>query len=214
MSWITDSKIFNASSNKSAILAASKSPINQELMRQVASYLSEDTIDELQSMEPKDIDVIKDEDIDDTAAEADAGKVDAPAPSHFSKSSEPQSKSLTEDMTELSDSGLPDERDTEVEVSESSEKSEEEPQQDVESSEAISVYDYNDLVDQLNSDDSTAGVRRVSNNDNEIWIYYSDDINLNNIMDSVIECVMKCCPNTDFNRLARSKNAIVFMENE
>lgn len=214
MSWITDSKIFNASSNKSAILAASKSPINQELMRQVASYLSEDTIEELQSMEPEveveDVDVDAEEGRD----EARSSDVAAPEPSHVSHSAPSgDSGSLTEEMGDLSDAGVPDAMD-DVDVTEVKEETTDAPTEEVESAESISIYDYNDLVDKLNSDESTAGVRRISDNNNEIWIYYSDDINLNNIMDSVIECVMKCCPNTDFNRLARSKNAIVFMENE
>lgn len=213
MSWITNSKVFAGSSNKEAILAASKSPINQELMRQVASYLSEDTIEELQSMEPEveveDVDVGVEEGRD----EARSSDVAAPGPSHVSHSAPSgDSGSLTEEMGDLSDAGVPDAMD-DVDVTEVKEETTDAPTEEVESAESISIYDYNDLVDKLNSDESTAGVRRISDNNNEIWIYYSDDINLNNIMDPVIECVSKCCPDADFNRLARSKNAIVFLTN-
>lgn len=68
------------------------------------------------------------------------------------------------------------------------------------------------LKEGLNSNKSTAGVSRISlkAKDNEEWIYYNDDVNLNNVMIDVIDYVSKICKELEFNRLARSDNAIVF----
>lgn len=64
----------------------------------------------------------------------------------------------------------------------------------------------------LNFKDSTCGVNRILCKENELWIYYNDDVNLNNIMADVIE-LLNAANYTylEFNRLARSDNAIVFL---
>ena len=63
----------------------------------------------------------------------------------------------------------------------------------------------------LNFKDSTSGVSRTFVKENELWIYYSDDINLNNIMAIVIDTLNGSgYTYLEFNRLARSDNAIVF----
>ena len=63
----------------------------------------------------------------------------------------------------------------------------------------------------LNSDESTKGINRISIKDSEIWIHYDDSINLNNIMVPVIEKLNASgYQYLEFNRLARSENAIVF----
>lgn len=71
------------------------------------------------------------------------------------------------------------------------------------------------LKDSLNSREDTHGVSRIAEKENEVWIYYKDDINLNNIMTEVIEYMMiSGYSSLEFNRLARSDNAIVFQEME
>ena len=63
----------------------------------------------------------------------------------------------------------------------------------------------------LNNVSETAGVQRVAIKNNELWLYYDDDKNLNNIMTPVIDLLLKLGYVTlEFNRLARSDNAIVF----
>lgn len=64
----------------------------------------------------------------------------------------------------------------------------------------------------LNSIDNTSGVYRVTCVDpNEVWIYYKDDINLNNVMPNVIDILASSgFYYLTFNRLARTQNAIVF----
>jgi hypothetical protein len=65
----------------------------------------------------------------------------------------------------------------------------------------------------LNARADLAGVSRVAvkEKEQEIWIYYNDNVNLNNIMVEVIEFVKNAGYDVlEFNRLARSDNAIVF----
>lgn len=65
----------------------------------------------------------------------------------------------------------------------------------------------------LNSIESTCGVSRVSvKDDKEVWIHYNDNVNLNDVMVDVIEYMNKYgYTYLEFNRLARSENAVVFV---
>lgn len=66
----------------------------------------------------------------------------------------------------------------------------------------------------LNARASTQGVSRVAVKNDELWIYYNDDINLNNVMSDVIELLNASSFHyLIFNRLARTDNAIVFTIN-
>lgn len=75
---------------------------------------------------------------------------------------------------------------------------------------ASTDLDIEVLKGTLNSREDTQGVARVQQKENELWLYYSDDVNLNNIMTNVIEYSTSYYSNLTFNRLARSENAIVF----
>lgn len=69
-----------------------------------------------------------------------------------------------------------------------------------------------DIMGMLNSKDDTSGVIRVNAKNNEVWIHYNDSVNLNDVMVSVIEQLNR--PGytyLEFNRLARSENAVVFV---
>lgn len=71
-----------------------------------------------------------------------------------------------------------------------------------------------ELKGTLNARLATAGVSRVSTKNNEIWIHYNDDINLNNVMTAVIDALNSANYHyLIFNRLARTDNAIVFTIN-
>lgn len=65
----------------------------------------------------------------------------------------------------------------------------------------------------LNTNSSTSGVSRVSvKDDKELWVYYNDNVNLNDVMVNVIEAVNASGYSyLEFNRLARSENAVVFV---
>lgn len=71
-----------------------------------------------------------------------------------------------------------------------------------------------ELKGTLNARSSTTGVNRVSVKNDEIWIHYNDDINLNNVMTAVIDTLNSANYHyLIFNRLARTDNAIVFTIN-
>ena len=63
----------------------------------------------------------------------------------------------------------------------------------------------------LNNSTETKGVNRTSIKDDELWIYYDDSINLNKVMADAIETIYTFGYGLEFNRLARSDNAIVFL---
>lgn len=73
-----------------------------------------------------------------------------------------------------------------------------------------SSYSDDDILDALNQDSKSAGARRVDTQDSELWVYYSDNMNLDTVMESVISQVNELIPTASFNRLARTSNAIVF----
>ena len=82
--------------------------------------------------------------------------------------------------------------------------------------------DDEDSMDELDSDDDSLaddsdfeasncnGVVRISDDNDELWIHYNDKTNLNNIMEDVIEFMSENYEGYEFNRLARTENAIVF----
>lgn len=64
---------------------------------------------------------------------------------------------------------------------------------------------------QLNATEDTAGVVRIKQSNNELWIYFNDKKNLNNVMEAVIDHLNAAgFYQLEFNRLARTDNAIVF----
>ena len=83
------------------------------------------------------------------------------------------------------------------------------PRIDVTENMSLEVEDIKGL---LNPSSDTAGVSRIRCKDDEAWVYYNDDVNLNDVMVPAIELLNR--PGytyLEFNRLARSDNAIVFV---
>lgn len=79
------------------------------------------------------------------------------------------------------------------------------------SKEVILQNNVESIKTMLNATPDTAGVERLLIKDSEMWIYYNDYINLNNVMSPVIEFFNRgSFTYLEFNRLARSTNAIVF----
>ena len=71
-------------------------------------------------------------------------------------------------------------------------------------------FDITEIKDSLNEDSNCNGVVRISDDNDELWIHYNDKTNLNNIMEDVIEFMSENYEGYEFNRLARTENAIVF----
>lgn len=73
---------------------------------------------------------------------------------------------------------------------------------------------YEVLQGTLDLSEDTEGVARIyikeTDNDSELWIYYSDDVNLNSKLFNVVQLVEQAYPFVSFNRMARSDNAVVF----
>lgn len=74
----------------------------------------------------------------------------------------------------------------------------------------VTIESVNSLKDVMNTSSEVAGVDRAQLKDNEVWFYYNDSVNLNNVMTPVIELISNSGYELEFNRLARSVNAIVF----
>lgn len=228
MKAIYASKLFIASKRKEQIKAALLSDANTGLVQQLAEDLDEEykTPENLgQEQEKKEseesdeeanefADFIVDEDVDpekDLVTMDDLGKSSgpskkssgsAPKPSKAPSGDKPDEK-LKSDTSDLMPESPANEKPEPAEASTKVEK---------EGVKAASTPDLNILKGTLNTREETAGVIRIAEKENEVWIYYNDDVNLNDIMVDVIECIT--CLDTqplEFNRLARSDNAIVFV---
>lgn len=201
-----------SSSRKRKINAAMDSSVNKELVMQLKSYLSDESIDDIDKGD--DIN-IKDDDV----------KVDEHKESDDkSKKSNVVKKDATNVKSDVDDS---DDSFVEPEVDATEQESNEEIDNPEDLNSATNVgnlfvnadstplivgsntdTDYDTIMSMLNNNDSTSGVDYIlSRNGNELWIYYNDDVNLYDKMSQVIK--MFDSSKYMFNRLARSYNAIV-----
>ena len=233
MKSIYASKLYKASKRKDRINAALIAPTNLALVQQLAESLDEEykTLENF-GMSPKeekkdskedtgaDIeDFVVDEEIDpqndlvtmDDLGEASSSKGNksskpSKAPKHRSEldeKSEPKEDQPKADTSELIPESPANDQNSEPEASTNVTEKEE--------VNAATVLDLTTLKATLNSRGDTAGVTRIAEKENEVWIYYKDDVNLNNIMVDVIDYLMNSgYESFEFNRLARSDNAIVF----
>jgi hypothetical protein len=242
MKSIYASKLFKTSKRKDRIKAAVMAPSNLGLVQQLAEDLDDEYKEELleeqskdktsdsedQSKENNEFDnFIVDEDVDpenDLVTMNDIGRS-----SGVHKSSKPSSPKSHEDHDDdsehkeeksKSDNPKPDKPKTDTSdlIPESPANEKPKPTESSthvdqkENIKASFLSELNVLKDTLNSRQDTAGVTRIAQKEKELWIYYNDDVNLNDIMVDVIECIMKLDFNMiEFNRLARSDNAIVFV---
>lgn len=211
------SKLFKSSSRQDQIRSAVTNPINAELVKQITSYvdpqdkkyteqgqdIEEDKLKEAQeefSEETQDTEETDDKDSNTSSSvkhvshtnsgEGANGHFDAPEnPAEMEFDSTPDSTSDSESSKD--------------EVSESTDIMED-------SDDAESV-DVDNIKSILEDDPKTSEIVRIQikNDNSELWIYYNDRINLNSIMEDVI-AKLSSYPSFEFNRLARTDNAIVF----
>lgn len=233
MKSIYASKLYKASKRKERIQAALLAPGNAELVMQLAEDLDEKyqtpnnlgIREEKKENEPKDNDFgdfVVDEDInpktdlmtmDDLKSPKPSGghasspsnKESSPEERNESKPDEPSSKGESDLMPQSPENEMPS-------------KSEDKPAEastnvpEAEQIRATTLSDLNVLKNTFNSRQDLAGVSRMAIKEGELWIYYNDSINLNNIMADVIEYLMASgYEEFEFNRLARSDNAMVFL---
>lgn len=227
MKAIYASKIYKSSRRKANIVAAMQNPSNSKLLIQLGSYLDEEyrTSKNLGIEEPEaenvDADIPEelnpglDDDFNPSEHLVDfpsgpkpsAGKADV-NPSfdndEMPGGPKPDDEAIVDDVT-------PEEHEADDNI-EDVEESTKVPQEPVT---ACRDVDTSVIKGSLNGREDTSGVLRVMKKESELWIYYNDTINLNNIMSNVIE-YLNASGETylEFNRLARSDNAMVFQINE
>lgn len=216
---IYSSKLYLTSSRKDRIHAAMTNPYNKELVQQLEEYLDDDAQVELKKAKSE----IKPSD------NPDSGSVAAPSEdSSFGGGGGEGSHggggapAFSGDV--FSDFGEDDLADVEP-MPEDEMNSE--PEAPVEENTAIMgkvmatsliwttledvVKECDIIQGTLNAREDTKGVSRLQVKDNELWIYYKDDVNLNDTMIAVIETLNSTgYTYLAFSRLARSNNAIVF----
>lgn len=216
-------KLYRASKRKSNILGAISDPINSELVKQLRSYLDDKylTSDYLDPTETS---------VDDTAKNEPSSKSDDDNDGRPSVHSQPPQPHVARPDSHISDDAdnLPDldtssdeddKDDTDSNTGESTSSNLQSASQvssdPVLSSAQISEIDISDyaqeVINTLNLRDDTCGVTRSIFKGNEFWIYYNDKINLNSVMSVVLDVLASAgYTHLEFNRLARTDNAIVF----
>ena len=222
MNAIFASKLFRSSARQDKIRAALADPVNMELVQQLRSYLDEPYqkmgLMDAQSEEPK-TDTFEAPAEGEAEESSSASESSSSAPSHNSAPSHVSGPSS--DPIDIPGLSIEDETSSEEPpASEPSEPSSNEasvPSEEpvAESTRITSSTNVQDTIEQLkgsiNMRQETCGVNRILKKEDEIWIYYEDKVNLNNVMGPVIELVNALgYSNLEFNRLARSDNAIVF----
>ena len=209
MTSLFNSKIFASLSidRQNKIKSAILDPINTELVEQLSSYVSVmDDVDEPSEdnteniVEPTEEDNVDDESVvEDKVAEDKVAKEPATGSDISEESVEPQSE---ENESVQSCCEEPTNEEVLANIDES-----------IESSEDGTQLNLAEIKDKLNENECTQGVTRVqfiASDMNEVWIYYKDDVNVNMVLSSVIDIISNMYSELEFNRVARSYNAIVF----
>lgn len=223
MKAIFASKLYKASPRKDKIKAALNNPVNAELVGQLAEYLDEEyrPKSELDISDMPDADNPKSTDSENPQSSrlSGGGSYGGGHPSSDGMVFEDVGEGIEDDL----ESDVPSEDLESTEVSDGEIGiADDMPDEDVETSTDIEVEDElftcDDVVgirNLLENGQETLGVDRILARDDEVWLYYEDSINLNKVMSAVIEKVESSdWSNLEFNRLARSSNAIVFQIRE
>lgn len=217
MNYIYCCKMFRSSSRKDHIRANITNPINVELVQQIQD-LTDDNDEDRATTLPFEVnpDKSKERKILKGPSSSPSGGSYSPS---FNDNSEPSGEDIFIPDDESSDDSV-DSIDSEQldDQSKSDDTIDDKSSDDeVESSEAITAVvedelDINQLKSILNDSSSlTYGVSRISERKNEVWVYYNDDINLNPMLSDIIYAVESSkFKNLEFNRIARSDNAVVF----
>lgn len=223
---IYSSKLYVTSTRKDKIHAAINDPINVELVRQLSEYLDEEGQQELKQAvsEEKGNQVTTDNSGSGESSGSSTSSGSEPASFGSASSHNHFTGNIMDDFGEddLADiEPMPTEDDaptpTEEPTPESTESTTKIPGKAITANSIIwttvddVINDSETIKGTLNSREDTKGVSRLQIKENELWIYFNDDENLNDKMVDVIE-LLNATGYTylAFSRLARSNNAIVF----
>lgn len=218
---ILAAKLYKASPRQGQIQATMSNPNNAGLMTQLAQYLDKKyrTAENLTGKSKEELKTEKSEKQQDENSTENKGFIRESGSSGGSHGGGgghiaglPDDMSLVDVPTSENDlSALEESMGGDEGGSESSSEEPAEAATELEPIEACTNIQVETIKSSLNNVAESAGVQRVAIKNNELWIYYDDDKNLNNIMTSVIDFLLKAgYANLEFNRLARSDNAIVF----
>lgn len=183
VNYIYGAKLFRSSCRKEHIKANMANPINTELVTQLSSMI--DIVDD-----------DTDEDIVDPIPEDADSTVEEPDIVDDEDTNPADSNDEDEDNGSISEEDFPEP---------------DEPQSDSIGAEDPTVDDIDRLEAALNGNSNTQGVIRCAEKDDEIWVYYNDDINISKILPDIMdELDASNITDISFSRIARSNNAIVF----
>lgn len=226
---ILSSKLYKTSTRKSNIYAAMLNPVNSELVLQLKEYLQEEYntpeylnpdlsnlenyLENTSEQEPITVSEITEEPVMDTPqTDVKTTNTNETTNSYFAPDVLLEEMgNISEDTTDISNVT---EENSDVTVTQSVHST---GTSITASSFAYCSFNMPDVSNEikglLNSKMETTGVNRVTYLvvPNELWVYYDDKINLNNVMGPVLE-LLNAASYTylQFNRLARTDNAIVF----
>lgn len=219
-SAIMASKMFKSSPRKKRILAALEDPINKELLVQLDEYLDDEYKGLTNAPTPEE-DAQR---VDDTEQEESGKPMQKFEDTRGARPNRREPMPFTENPTgefDLVETEVEDESDETQDrgTVENSTSVNGSPIKASFSGGIVDGFSYEaqinnlaaELKGSLNARQDTAGVTRVRVKDDEIWMYYGDSVNLNTVLPNVIDLLNAACYNyVQFNRLARTDNAIVF----
>lgn len=202
MEAIYSSKLYKGSKRKPEIRAALNDPLNQELVVQLREYLNEPELDKKVEVSPT----------PETATSGGGGSFGGSSGGEFSSGGADFEESVPPDDVDVdTDVSIPEElADDAEDVAESSDAA----GRSISASTSIPpdwVLPADEIQGLLNAKAETAGVSRIRQLNREAWIHYGDRYNLNDVMNNVIFALNASgYTMLEFNRLARTENAIVF----
>ena len=201
---IFSSKLFAVSSRKAEIRAAASNPINQNLMQQLSTALDKSYQKAEYLLDEEDQEKLRQEQTESVETEVDE--------TEESEVTEESGVAPKEESPENAE-GVPTDTgsvDTKTEAATDIDTGIDDSDMD-----DNGIQDTKSIADSvkatLNDNEDTTGVSRTAIKDDELWVYYEDSINLNKVMASAIETLNNLDYGLEFNRLARSDNAIVFL---
>lgn len=202
MASILTCKMYRSCDHKEKILAAIANPVNLKLVQQLREQLNDDFLTREYFPERKQ--EKEQEKEHEKGAEFTRDTEVAESPEINVNVDVPESKTTTEPEEEPP---------VDLDFSQSLEGSAVMSSESVETSDVTEAneVDLDSLLGLINSREETQGAARCLKKNNELWIYFNDSINLNTIMDKVIMLLNSASYTTlEFNRIARSENAMVF----
>ena len=225
--------MYKNSQRKYNINSAYSDPVNSELVKQLQSYIDDEYTDIVRDKPQVGTDAQSPQNDDSVESQPASTTTNRPSPSHFSHSGSQTPGDLpgmtvddVEDNGNVNESDPIDTPESDITDNDNGSEPGTEPQPDdtnpVEESTILAFTTIEDcsksseiIKGTLNVDESTSGVSRVNikkNNDNkELWIYYEDRVNLNDVMINVVnKLALAGYSYLTFSRLARSDNAMVF----